>query len=252
MPVFLLYAGIIHAIALALLLPMIVTLPGPGAETAPARPPASAPAGEIAPVDVVVLPPPQPLTDVGPEETSALPAGPRPREGNAPAAAPGAIEPEPRQETREDGPAPEPQEQATPPQPAPAKTETVEPETPATGGVEAAPVPNEAAAPPALKPHAGEAPQQPELPSAKPSAAGADKPEKKGAEAQTPVPLTTEAEAKNPTPARLAPRTTKKTSAQRSRTAKPALSRTAKSQAKFAPFNGMLSGLLSPPAAKRK
>lgn len=34
-PVFLVYAGIIHAIGLTLLLPMIVTLPGPGAMIAP-------------------------------------------------------------------------------------------------------------------------------------------------------------------------------------------------------------------------
>ena len=34
-PVFLIYAGIIHAIGLALLLPMIVTLPGPGSMIAP-------------------------------------------------------------------------------------------------------------------------------------------------------------------------------------------------------------------------
>ena len=59
MPVFLLFAGIIHAIGLALLLPMLITLPGPEGE--------SAPAPEIPSVDVIVLPPPQPLTDVGPE-----------------------------------------------------------------------------------------------------------------------------------------------------------------------------------------
>ena len=34
-PVFLIYAGVIHAIGLALLLPMIVTLPGPGSMIAP-------------------------------------------------------------------------------------------------------------------------------------------------------------------------------------------------------------------------
>jgi uncharacterized membrane protein len=34
-PVFLIYAGIIHAIGLALLLPMLVTLPGPDGEIAP-------------------------------------------------------------------------------------------------------------------------------------------------------------------------------------------------------------------------
>jgi hypothetical protein len=34
-PVFLIYAGIIHAIGLALLLPIMITLPGPRSETAP-------------------------------------------------------------------------------------------------------------------------------------------------------------------------------------------------------------------------
>ena len=34
-PVFLIYAGVIHAIGLALLLPMIVTLPGPGSLITP-------------------------------------------------------------------------------------------------------------------------------------------------------------------------------------------------------------------------
>jgi uncharacterized membrane protein len=34
-PVFLIYAGVIHAIGLALLLPMIVTLPGPGSMITP-------------------------------------------------------------------------------------------------------------------------------------------------------------------------------------------------------------------------
>ena len=35
LPVFLIYAGVIHAIGLAMLLPMIVTLPGPGSMIAP-------------------------------------------------------------------------------------------------------------------------------------------------------------------------------------------------------------------------
>ena len=55
MPVFLLYAGILHAIGLALLLPMMITLPGPAGEP----PPALAPTPEIAPIDVIVLPPPE-------------------------------------------------------------------------------------------------------------------------------------------------------------------------------------------------
>ena len=72
MPVFLLYAGILHAIGLALLLPMLITLPGPAGEPTPAL----APTAEIAPIDVIVLPPPQALRDAGPEHTSALPAVP--------------------------------------------------------------------------------------------------------------------------------------------------------------------------------
>ena len=72
MPVFLLYAGILHAIGLALLLPMLITLPGPAGEPTPAP----APTREIAPIDVIVLPPPQALTDAGPEYTSALPSAP--------------------------------------------------------------------------------------------------------------------------------------------------------------------------------
>jgi hypothetical protein len=78
-PVFLLYAGILHAIGLALLLPMLITLPGPGGKPAP-RP---APAPEIAPIDVIVLPPPQTLTDAGPEHTSALPPAPPARKATA-------------------------------------------------------------------------------------------------------------------------------------------------------------------------
>ena len=72
MPVFLLYAGILHAIGLALLLPMMITLPGPADEPTPAL----APTPEIAPIDVIVLPPPQALRDAGPEHTSAVPSVP--------------------------------------------------------------------------------------------------------------------------------------------------------------------------------
>ena len=79
MPVFLLYAGILHAIGLALLLPMLITLPGPAGEPAPAP----APTREIAPIDVIVLPPPQALTDAGPEHTSALPSAPPAEAGTA-------------------------------------------------------------------------------------------------------------------------------------------------------------------------
>jgi hypothetical protein len=41
-PVFLIYAGVIHAIGLALLLPMIVTLPGPGSMITPKGAPIAA------------------------------------------------------------------------------------------------------------------------------------------------------------------------------------------------------------------
>jgi hypothetical protein len=65
-PLFLLYAGILHAIGLALLLPMLITLPGPQPKD---------------PVfDIVVLPNPEPLADIGPEHTSALPLRPQVRE----------------------------------------------------------------------------------------------------------------------------------------------------------------------------
>jgi hypothetical protein len=252
-PVFLLYAGIIHAIALALLLPMIVTLPGPGGETAPARAPASAPAPEISPIDVIVLPPPQPLTDVGPEEMSALPSAPRKSAATAPTAAPVVNEPEPEQETKaqesnDDGAAPapaiEPQGQVTPPQTEPAKIEALTPEAPAKAGVEAAPLPDGTVPPPAVEPEPDQAPQKAE-------------PSKEGASAQDAVPAKASTKADKAVPAKAAPpRTAKKPIAQRSRTSKPAPSRTAsraaKSQAQFAPFNGMLSGLLSPAANKRR
>lgn len=105
MPVFLLFAGIIHAIGLALLLPMLITLPGPEGE--------SAPAPEIPSVDVIVLPPPQPLTDVGPEETSALPSASLGDDGNATGeAVPVAAEPEPGQEPRDGAVAPDAKDQA--------------------------------------------------------------------------------------------------------------------------------------------
>ena len=67
-PVFLIYAGIIHAIGLALLLPMIVTLPGPGSLIAPEANPA---VGEIDPVEQ------------DREATSALSAPPKPTEDQA-------------------------------------------------------------------------------------------------------------------------------------------------------------------------
>jgi hypothetical protein len=63
-PVFLIYAGIIHAIGLALLLPMIVTLPGPGDV-----------ASETSIIDVEIIPAPATAANVvgEDEETAALP-----------------------------------------------------------------------------------------------------------------------------------------------------------------------------------
>jgi hypothetical protein len=65
-PVFLLYAGIIHAIGLALLLPMIVTLPRPGEEAA----------SKSAAIDVDIAPAAPTTANIPPadEHTSALPA----------------------------------------------------------------------------------------------------------------------------------------------------------------------------------
>jgi hypothetical protein len=67
-PVYLIYAGIIHLIGLALLMPMLITLPGPGAEVAP--PPAA--------VDVEIISgaPPQAKIDADNEPTAALPPAP--------------------------------------------------------------------------------------------------------------------------------------------------------------------------------
>jgi len=68
-PVFLIYAGIIHALGLALLMPMLITLPAPGSlvESQPAA------------IDVEIVPgsPAAATTEADREQTSALPsAGP--------------------------------------------------------------------------------------------------------------------------------------------------------------------------------
>jgi hypothetical protein len=65
-PVFLIYAGVIHAIGLALLLPMLITLPGPGGEIAT----------EPAAIDVEIVPglPLAGKTEPEGEQTSALPS----------------------------------------------------------------------------------------------------------------------------------------------------------------------------------
>ena len=65
-PVFLIYAGIVHAIGLALLMPMLVTLPGPGSEIAP----------KTSAVDVEIVPASLSAAKVeqDADQTSALPA----------------------------------------------------------------------------------------------------------------------------------------------------------------------------------
>jgi hypothetical protein len=65
-PVFLIYAGIIHAIGLALLMPMLITLPGPG----------SLVGSQPAAIDVEILPAAPLAAKVEPdsEQTSALPS----------------------------------------------------------------------------------------------------------------------------------------------------------------------------------
>jgi hypothetical protein len=65
-PVFLIYAGVIHAIGLALLLPMLITLPGPGREVAT----------EPAAIDVDIVPgsPLAGVIDSEGEQTSAIPS----------------------------------------------------------------------------------------------------------------------------------------------------------------------------------
>jgi len=72
-PVFLIYAGIIHAIGLALLMPMLITLPGPGKEALP----------KSAAIDVEIVPaaPSAAKLEQDDEQTSALPsAEPSPQE----------------------------------------------------------------------------------------------------------------------------------------------------------------------------
>jgi len=65
-PVFLIYAGIIHAIGLALLMPMLITLPGPGGSVI--SPPAA--------IDVEIVPatPLAAKIESDSEQTSALPS----------------------------------------------------------------------------------------------------------------------------------------------------------------------------------
>ena len=168
-PVFLIYAGIVHAIGLAMLLPMLITLPGPGGEPEP----------EAAAIDVEILPSSLPDAEIVPdsEQTAALPA---------------ADPVEDKAADESDGEA----------------VANVSPE-------------------------------------AEPDSKAA--PEVKSA---TESPAKDEVKAKAAAPAKAA----KKPVAQRSRTAKPAVRRTAKTKTKILPFNGALSGLFSPgaPANKRR
>ena len=86
-PVFLIYAGVIHAIGLALLLPMIVTLPGPGSMIAP----------KGVPVAVELD------AEADPDQTAALPA---PAEDRAPLQAqPEPVAPQPQADAKPDIPA---------------------------------------------------------------------------------------------------------------------------------------------------
>jgi hypothetical protein len=82
--VFLIYAGIIHAIGLALLMPMLVTLPGPGSSGVP----------QPAAIDVEIIPgsPVQAKIEGNSEETAALPpAAPSAEQDDAIAPAGGAA-----------------------------------------------------------------------------------------------------------------------------------------------------------------
>jgi hypothetical protein len=224
-PVFLLYAGILHAIGLALLLPMLITLPGPS-EPTPAPPHATPP--EIAPIEVIVLPPPQALKDAGPEHTSALPSAP------------------PAGVSTETG-------AADPADAEPSQAEPPSTEAPVEEKIETAPAPKEAAPEPketAPEPQSAPATEAPQSEPSDTEGAATDKPAKEDAPPKAAGPAK-EGTNKEET----APPAIKAAAAPRSRTAKPALrqtpSRTAKSQAKFQPFNGALSGWFGPTAKRR-
>ncbi len=90
-PVFLIYAGVIHVIGLALLLPMIVTLPGPGSLIVPKGTPVA--------VDLDAA-------EADPDQTAALSASPEPVEDNARLqAAPEPGAPQPKADAKPDIPA---------------------------------------------------------------------------------------------------------------------------------------------------
>jgi hypothetical protein len=234
-PVFLLYAGILHAIGLAVLLPMLITLPGPS-EPTPA--PAATASPEIAPIEVIVLPPPKALKDAGPEHTSAVPSAP----SRGVSAAAGTAEPATAEPSRAEPPGAEAQGEqkieAAPEQ----KEAAPEPK-------QVAPEPNEAAPEPQSAP-VTEATGSRETKPSESEGAAAGKPPKDDAPAKKAAPAKESTNKKEAAPAAI-----KASAAQRSRTAKPALrrtpSRTARSQTKFQPFNGALSGWFTPSAKQR-
>jgi hypothetical protein len=89
-PVFLIYAGVIHAIGLALLLPMIVTLPGPGSMISP----------KGTPIAVELD------AEADPAQTAALPAPAKPVEDkDSPQAAPEPVAPVPKADAKPASPA---------------------------------------------------------------------------------------------------------------------------------------------------
>jgi hypothetical protein len=95
LPLFAIGAGVVHAIGIAILLPLLITLPGPGGDI-PQRP-------VNIEVDVGSPDPPQPIVPdvstsraVSDEATSALPASPQPDVG--------AAESEPKSEIKNEAP----------------------------------------------------------------------------------------------------------------------------------------------------
>lgn len=109
LPVFLIGAGIVHLVGLAALLPMLITLPGPGGDIEPKA--------VVVDVDIVPAAPPSPKVEPEVDHTSALPATPQTPD------APGSAEP--HQAT------PAPGENAAQPEPkdaAPAAVANVSPE----------------------------------------------------------------------------------------------------------------------------
>ena len=180
-PVFLIYAGIVHAIGLALLLPLVVTLPGSGIDNSP----------ETSIINVEVLPA-SPLAgriEADSEQTSALPA-PSQAEENV------------------------------------AAVDAAEPADPERDGATAEPEAHDAGAEPEAEGLAADpaSPKEPEeltveeMPKAEPVMSV-----KPASPAKMPV-------------------------AARSRAAKITPRRSAKVQAKIAPFDGALSGLFTPGA----